>query len=212
MRDDFLAKVKDTLARRAGMRCSNPNCRKPTTGPHDSPSKAVNIGVACHITGASPGGPRYDRTLSPEERSSIDNGIWLCQNCAKLVDNDEERYPVQTLREWKRIAEESVRHRVETASSVTPMLPPIRVLVVAAEVPGSGSFFERFAVKDAEIIRSVLLPSDRVDVLKDADIAKISQSLMQGYDVVHFEAYVGPDGSMILEAWPKSGIWLVPVV
>ena len=91
MRDDFDKETKDVLARRVGHRCSNPNCRKPTTGPQTVASKALNIGVAAHITAASKGGPRYDEALSPQERKSIDNAIHLCQNCGKLVDNDEQR-------------------------------------------------------------------------------------------------------------------------
>jgi len=113
-RDDFSKKVKEELGKRVGMICSNPDCRKSTSGPHDCSSKSVNIGVAAHITGASKGGARYDPSLSPEERSSIDNGIWLCQNCAKLVDNDEQRYPVNLLKEWKCDAEERARCALQT--------------------------------------------------------------------------------------------------
>src|SRR5262249_3112254 len=35
-----------------------------------------------------------------------ENGIWLCQNCAKLVDNDPVRYSEACLRGWKRQAED----------------------------------------------------------------------------------------------------------
>lgn len=37
-RDDFLSKTKDTLARRVGMRCSNPACQKLTSGPQSDPN------------------------------------------------------------------------------------------------------------------------------------------------------------------------------
>ncbi len=101
MRDDFANPTKDMLARRAGSRCSNPDCRKLTSGPHTDPKKAINIGVAAHITAASALGPRYDSSLSPEERASIENGIWLCQSCAKLVDNDESTFTPVLLRSWR---------------------------------------------------------------------------------------------------------------
>jgi hypothetical protein len=116
MRNDFDNKTKEILARRVGYRCSNPNCRKLTSGPQTDPAKAVNIGVAAHITAASPGGPRYDARLSPEERKSVDNGIWLCQNCAKLVDNDEQRYTTDLLIEWKRLSERAALLEVENLS------------------------------------------------------------------------------------------------
>lgn len=88
VRDDFKFGIKDLLAKRVGMRCANPNCRQPTSGPQEDPRKVLNVGVAAHITAASRKGPRYDSALSPEERRCPENGIWLCQNCAKLVDND----------------------------------------------------------------------------------------------------------------------------
>jgi hypothetical protein len=113
-RDDFSSKTKDTLARRVGMLCSNPACRKLTSGPQFDPTKALNIGVAAHITAASVGGPRYDQSKAKDERSSIENGIWLCQNCAKLVDNDEHRYTVQMLYAWKKQAEDEALRHIET--------------------------------------------------------------------------------------------------
>ncbi|WP_338692444.1 hypothetical protein V5279_40840 [Bradyrhizobium sp. 26S5] len=65
----------------------------------------TNTGVAAHITAASPGGARYDETLTPEQRSDITNGIWLCQTHAKLVDDDDLTYTPAVLRDWKEIAE-----------------------------------------------------------------------------------------------------------
>jgi hypothetical protein len=112
MADDFSTLVKKALADRVGHLCSKPDCRALTTGPQDDPGKAVNLGVAAHITAASPGGPRYDPDLLPEERSSPSNGIWLCQNCAKLVDNDVPRFPVSLLRQWKTQAESDTKNRL----------------------------------------------------------------------------------------------------
>jgi hypothetical protein len=105
MRDEFSKKTRDILAQRVNWKCSNPACQNPTSGPHTSPEKAVNVGVAAHIYAASALGPRYDRTMSSEERQSIDNGVWLCQICAKLIDNDIDNFPASELRAWKQQAE-----------------------------------------------------------------------------------------------------------
>lgn len=105
MRDEFNQDTKLILAHRANLTCSNPDCGATTGGPQLDPSKALNIGVAAHITAAAPGGARYDESLTPEQRGSSENGIWLCQNCAKLVDNDSTAYPTEVVRAWKTIRE-----------------------------------------------------------------------------------------------------------
>ena len=107
VRDEFSAETKDILAKRVGLQCANPNCRQPTSGPQTNPRKALNIGVAAHICAAAPGGPRYDKAMSPDERCSIENALWLCQNCAKLIDNDPARYTKDLLRQWRRLSEQA---------------------------------------------------------------------------------------------------------
>lgn len=128
--DDFSDRVKRILAARVGYLCSNPECRVTTSGPQDNPTKAVNIGVAAHITAASLGGPRYDANLSAEERSSPSNGIWLCQNDAKSVDNDVVRFTVDVLKEWKTNAEAEARARLGkiTAFSVGDLFMDVSVI------------------------------------------------------------------------------------
>lgn len=101
IRDDFLQKIKDTLAKRVAYKCSNPMCRKTTIGPNSTQHKSTSIGIACHICAAAEGGPRYDSNMSSHERSSIENGIWLCSNCSSLVDKDADKYPILLLKNWK---------------------------------------------------------------------------------------------------------------
>ena len=108
-RDEFGLDTKRLLAQRAAQICSNPHCEVSTSGPQTDPTKALNLGVAAHITAASEGGERYDPVLTEEKRSSSDNGIWLCQNCAKKIDNDPIAYPVETIRAWKTIRENNAK-------------------------------------------------------------------------------------------------------
>jgi hypothetical protein len=119
MRDDFSLKVKDTLSKRVGLRCSNPDCRVLTTGPNSLEDKATNIGVAAHITAAEQNGPRYVPSITRQERSSISNAIWLCQSCAKLIDNDTIKYTVEILRGWKTRAEEETELELTKKKSPT---------------------------------------------------------------------------------------------
>lgn len=112
-RDEFPEKVKKILQERVGNRCSNPDCRCLTSGPNTRHDKATRIGVAAHITAASANGPRYDPILNKEERSSILNGVWLCQNCSKLVDSDANFYTTNLLQRWKSHSEDLARIEIE---------------------------------------------------------------------------------------------------
>ena len=110
--DESSEPIKRALASSVGNLCSSPESCALTSGPQEEPAKALNIGVAVHITAASPGGPRYDPELLPEERSEPSNGIWLCQNCAKLADNNPSRFTVEILRAWKTAAEAEAKSRI----------------------------------------------------------------------------------------------------
>ncbi len=122
-RDDFSKNVIRTVALRAGYHCSH--CRAPTSGPHSDAEKALITGEACHIRAASPGGPRYDPAQSPEERKSIQNAIWLCRSCSKIVDADCEQFPVSKLLAMKEEHEASI-----DGKGITPKLPEIEILTV----------------------------------------------------------------------------------
>ncbi len=138
MRDDFQSVVKEKLAARVGFQCSNPQCRASTSGPHLDSGMAINVGVAGHICAASREGPRYDPAQLHEQRRSIDNGIWLCQTCAKLIDSDESRFTAAVLRGWKRQAEAEAGlrlGRVVSASGSVHDFPgeEIELLIAAAD-------------------------------------------------------------------------------
>jgi hypothetical protein len=152
MRDEFPKVVAETLAKRVGNRCSNPGCRKRTSGPHTEDDKALNVGVGAHITAASPGGPRYDASLTLEERKGIGNGIWLCQSCGKLVDNDETRYTKEMLLTWKHDAEQEALEQIESPST--------------RQKPDADGYSIRFAVDDWNVWRERgNLPGDLVVVI-----------------------------------------------
>lgn len=141
-RDDFPKRVKDVLAKRVGLRCSNPAYRKTTSGPHLDPTRSVSIGVAAHITGAARKGPRYDASLTSAERSAITNAVWLCQDCAKRVDSDTNRFTVDILLEWKAAAEQEAfieilgknfaRHYPSSPAAVHSPIPKIHGLAYDA--------------------------------------------------------------------------------
>jgi len=109
-RDNFTKATIVNLARRVGYLCSNPKCKKHTVGPNEIDDKSTLIGIAAHITAASVRGPRYNADLSTVERKHIRNGIWLCTNCATLIDKDEKHFTTELLENWKNNAENEMRN------------------------------------------------------------------------------------------------------
>ena len=148
-RDDFSAQVKRTLAERVGYLCSNPSCARPTIGPEErTKDKSRSVGIAAHIAAASPRGPRYDSKQTPEERSSIDNGIWLCQDCARKIDENIDVYAVEELQNWKISAEQRAANALKKSN-------------IHRETP---SFFKKMAY-----VQYVNLDRLRAYVKKDKD-------------------------------------------
>ena len=140
-RDDFSQTVVKHLGNRVNHICSNPDCQVVTVGPKATPDKASVIGKAAHITAAAEGGPRYDASLTPVQRSGIDNGIWLCANCHDKVDADPVRYPAELLRAWKQQAEDNASNRFGKPISTVqnPQRFPLKAPAILLEefVPGS---------------------------------------------------------------------------
>lgn len=130
---DFIQKTKDTLAKRAGQLCSNPDCRKATSGPHTEEDKSINLGEAAHIRAARKGQARFDPNMTDDERSNILNGIWLCKECARKIDLDEKKYTIELLHGWKK------EHEVYIASG-KPMPAATREILVSDG--GTGSIIQ----------------------------------------------------------------------
>ncbi len=103
MRDNFTSQIIDALKKRAAFICSNPDCKKMTVGPsEESDEKVIYFGRAAHICAASENGPRFDKNMTPEQRSSITNAIYLCSNCADMIDDNKGLdFKPETLQQWK---------------------------------------------------------------------------------------------------------------
>lgn len=111
-RDNFNKLTREKIAKGAGWLCSFPNCQAPTVGATSDGEEVIDIGIAAHICAAAPGGPRYDDKMSPEERSSAKNGIWMCSDHGKAIDSKDPMFTVELLREWKQQARTDSWRRV----------------------------------------------------------------------------------------------------
>jgi hypothetical protein len=123
-RDNFSEATKRVLAARVGHHCSNPSCVGSTSGPALDEDRVVNIGVGAHIAAAAPGGKRYNATMTPADRSSASNGIWLCQSCSHLIDSDDDRYTVDLLHGGKRDAIQRALDAIAGGRALGPVKPP----------------------------------------------------------------------------------------
>ena len=121
VRDDFSQGVRHHLARSVNYHCSK--CYAPTAGPFSGGGRSITTGVAAHICAAAPGGPRYNESMTPEQRSHYNNGIWLCAAHGPLIDHDWPRYTVEQLRETKRRAEQTATDNLEQARVQATMQP-----------------------------------------------------------------------------------------
>lgn len=108
-RQEFRESTRKELMLRAGLRCSNPYCRKMTVAYDSTINKIVSIGEAAHIVAAKVGGPRNngDDKYTSDYIRNIDNGIWLCSCCHSMIDKsgNDKQFSFELLHEWKTKAE-----------------------------------------------------------------------------------------------------------
>lgn len=96
----FTSGTQKALFRLARGTCYFPNCtREILTFASGEPLVDVQI---AHIAAAERGGPRFDSSMTDEERRSIDNLILLCQAHHNLVDKVRpDAFASDELRRWK---------------------------------------------------------------------------------------------------------------
>ena len=94
-------RTEKVLFARSGNRCACPGCDQLLTHQEEPCAAVTVVGEVCHIHGRREGSPRWNPTLSEEERNAYPNLILLCPNHHKIVDGDPKTYTVDVLREWK---------------------------------------------------------------------------------------------------------------
>nr|WP_314494601.1 hypothetical protein [uncultured Chryseobacterium sp.] len=118
---NFSKNTMTILYKRAGEHCCL--CKKITTKPHSDPEKFHNLGEAAHICGVKDApNLRFNEILSLKELKSSRNGIWLCQTCHHIIDNDEKTYTVEKLNEIKSSHEILIVKIQESGESLMPVL------------------------------------------------------------------------------------------
>lgn len=115
MARNYTALTLKQLFLTSGHYCAFPDCSSSIvefteTGP-------VILGEIAHIEGSSDVGPRPNPALSATARDSYANLIILCAHHHNLVDKIDSSYPVETLKEWKRAAEQATTEKLSVGAA-----------------------------------------------------------------------------------------------
>jgi hypothetical protein len=105
-RAEFGSNTIIALYKSVGGLCSQ--CHRYTVARNPKTGKFVSIGEAAHIFGAkrSKGSPRPNYEMTNDELRSFENGIWLCRNCHRQIDYDQDFFNSDDLVTMKRSAEQ----------------------------------------------------------------------------------------------------------
>ncbi len=94
---------------KAANRCASSDCRRELVMDETETDDPSIIGEECHIIAREDDGPRGDINFPKEQRDLYGNLILLCNVHHKIVDDQENFYTVESLKEMKNSHEEWVR-------------------------------------------------------------------------------------------------------
>ena len=92
--------------------------------------------------------------MSSDDRSSIENGIWMCFTHGKLIDTDESRFTIPMLMKWKVLAELRARLSLDQGRTIDLSPKDLTDMTFAGEkftVGGVGTGEENRIIGDALI-------------------------------------------------------------
>lgn len=151
----------------SGNRCAFPNCPRPILN-----EKGEQRGQICHIEAAMPGGERFNRNSTNEQRRHVSNLLLLCYEHHKDTDNVVE-YPVERMRKMKQEHESRFRagwmslvNEVKdwTQGTVVEMPTHMSSFLSAAGTPNDLTEDEMQATREAVLafaksLRTLTLPA-----------------------------------------------------
>ena len=196
-RDNFTEATKNKLGKQVSWHCSRPGCVAPTISATEDGDGVITLGRAAHITAAARGGPRYDARLTRAERKSTNNGIWLCGDCANVIDADDAPYTEQTIREWKRNAQ----RRAWAELVLSRIQPGFGSPFGAEDIAGALSLAADAACARLDTLRRIAtwprhpIPLDLTLNLEEATHALQPDSLARLLEAVDDAALVAPPGT-----------------
>ena len=118
---DYTTRTRTRLTMLSGGQCYRPECGNILI----TDDGEVILSQYTHIAAASKNGPRYDPNMSDNDRRGFNNLILLCKTCHKIIDDKEEDYPVNLLKDWKKT------HERKTLSKLSANTSLLRTAVIA---------------------------------------------------------------------------------
>lgn len=117
--------------------CSIRACRQPLILYDKAGVPVSHIGKIAHISAYSPSGSRGDVNIPREQISEYDNLILLCPTCHDTVDAVPDQYPIEYLKEEKRIHELWFKERLY--KYIPQVCSP--ELIIASQAIATGDYY-----------------------------------------------------------------------
>lgn len=182
-RDPVPAAQARVVISRSGDRCAYRGCgQELSLAPPSNRDHPKATGKVAHICAASPGGPRYDGTMTPSQRGSADNLIYLCGPHHDAIDSQLHFHTAEWLRQAKRDHERAVARGVRLAlGQVTYEELGVVCSVLASAPPNQSEAQVELALPVREKIEFNNLGSDSTQ--------RITDGLSQSARVADFVAF-----------------------
>jgi hypothetical protein len=105
-------KTHKMLWGRSGNMCAFPDCKQILVADETATDDPFVVGEEAHIVARKKKGPRGNDPLPMEKRDFYDNLILMCSIHHKIIDDQENSYPVSTLKEYKSNHEQWVKENL----------------------------------------------------------------------------------------------------
>lgn len=178
--NEFSPKIIKNVRERSAFICNRPLCRKLTVkASYDNDTDSDILGEAAHIYPAAKNWARFDESIHPIFIKSQKNAIWLCRECARLIDKNPKKYTVEVLFKWKLDLELYVQGLTTQDSrlrqlrlTLSPSLSAMRILS-ALPGPGPGRFDQTFFLGNNIPLSRVLIETSQIlyenDFLRESE-------------------------------------------
>lgn len=201
LRDRVPPAQEKVVIARSGNKCAYPGCGLDLTiYPKSDGDRPKATGKVAHIAAASPGGPRYDASMTAEQRGSAQNLIYLCGPHHDVVDTQLDYHTREFLLAAKYSHEAAVERAVRNALGEVTYEELTVVCSVIASTPATP---QQLGVELALPLQEKI----ELNKLGSTSVQRITDGLSQAARVEEFVAFqnsVAPSFGRSLVARFKS--------